>query len=398
MKEKDPKYTGDTSAILEGIYPMVEKSLSKGTAKYKACVGRYLSSRSDIIYDTCIYNNIYFGEAEIDDFFKSMGIKIEDIITELKKTYFWELNFSPKAAKDPFTVTMIMVIRYFYKKKMEKELELSCIYLAFSGKFYASTYTNSFPNSVQSREAMEYTVNFKLTQKFDLKKEGSVFGAVKQMSRTWINSYGDKLDEPDDADVAYVIQQMHTRIKSIIVNIAIVYYDTFDNKEYLNYESDNISDNPDTYRLTDNNALAASRFTENAMNYLTNSNVNYAFCKMCSDSNVKTDEIKDIISSITHDNTYLPQIRDVINILIADYMRNNPKEKDVSSISFLSYSIKAKPNTKDKDLLRLKSTIESWLDENSPNYRRRKSREATKNSYYKAILEYIVLVINKSNK
>ena len=37
----------------------------------------------------------------------------------------------------------------------------------------------------------------------------------------------------------------------------------------------------------------------------------------------------------------------------------------------------------------------NWLDENSPNYRRRKSREATANSYIRSVTMYFTLVINK---
>ena len=42
--------------------------------------------------------------------------------------------------------------------------------------------------------------------------------------------------------------------------------------------------------------------------------------------------------------------------------------------------------------------INTWLEDNSAGYRRRKNRIATQNSYYKAVLEYVVLLINKANK
>ena len=46
----------------------------------------------------------------------------------------------------------------------------------------------------------------------------------------------------------------------------------------------------------------------------------------------------------------------------------------------------------------MKETILHWLDENSPNYRKRKNRAATAISYYKSILTYIVLTIVSVNK
>ena len=90
-------------------------------------------------------------------------------------------------------------------------------------------------------------------------------------------------------------------------------------------------------------------------------------------------------------------MKKLYNILICDFFRNYPG-KDINSIEFISYSLQAKPNTKDKYILEMKQIILHWLDENSPNYRRRKSRVATAISYYKAILSYIVLTITISNK
>ena len=49
-------------------------------------------------------------------------------------------------------------------------------------------------------------------------------------------------------------------------------------------------------------------------------------------------------------------------------------------------------------ILEMKDTMLRWLDENSPNFRKRKSRAATKISYQKALLMYITLAIVYANK
>ena len=133
------------------------------------------------------------------------------------------------------------------------------------------------------------------------------------------------------------------------------------------------------------------------MSYLTSTYVSIDICNKCKDQNVKSLEIKDIIESIIADNKNLPEIRRVVNILICDFMRSCP-DKKVGSIEFVSYSIKAKPNTKDPLLIEMKDTILKWLDENSSNYRKRKSRKATKISYYRSILLYFIFVIVKCAK
>ena len=100
------------------------------------------------------------------------------------------------------------------------------------------------------------------------------------------------------------------------------------------------------------------------------------------------------MESILSNNDYIEDIRTVVNILIMDFMRKN-EGKSIGSLDFVSYSMKAKPNTKDTDLIKLKNIITGWLDEKSPQYVKRKHRPATATSYYKAVLTYMVLVINK---
>ena len=133
------------------------------------------------------------------------------------------------------------------------------------------------------------------------------------------------------------------------------------------------------------------------MNYLTSNYVSMDICNKCKDSNVKATEVCDIMQSILQDSNNLPDVRRVVNIIISDFMRNYPGQS-IKSIEFVSYTMKAKPNTKDKYILEMKNTILSWLDENSPQYRKRKSRKSTAISYYKSLLMYLTLVINRCAK
>ena len=118
---------------------------------------------------------------------------------------------------------------------------------------------------------------------------------------------------------------------------------------------------------------------------------------MCSDSNVKTEEVKSIIESIVKNTDNLDEVRELVSLIVTNYFKAS-KNKDVRDIEFISYSIKPKPNTKDKDIIRQYQIVDQFLCENSVAYNRRKSREATKNSYNRAVLSYFVLVINQSNK
>lgn len=386
-----------TRVAVKEIYPLVEKSMSKNQSAYKKCVQDFIKARSVDLYDTVPIRRIPFGVEDIDAFFKAMKIDKADITTALSHTYYWNMNFNPRAAKDEFTMTMMMVIRYYILKNKMNDAEISSIYLAFSGKFYPSIHSQKFKIPPEKyRHIMEYTLNNVLTMKYDLKREGSIFGAIRSICRTWLNKYKPKFKDPDDEDIADIIQQLHGRIKSFLGNIASAYYETYEKRDvYFTYSSD--SNDQDTYRIADSDSLLAERCVENAMNYVTSRQVDYRLCRYSHDSNVSTDEIKSIIESIQEDRDNLILLRELMQLIVVDYFENS-KEKDVTSYEFVNKSIVPKPNSKNKNVIRQKEIIEEFLNENSPGYRKRKSRAATKSSYNKAITTYYVLVINAANK
>lgn len=388
-----------TRVAVNKIYPVVEASLSKSAnvTAYKKNIENFIKARSTDLYDTVPMRRIPFLQDDIDDFFKAVKIDKNQITDFLSQTYYWNMNFNPRAAKDEFTMTMMMVIRFFILKNRSKDAEISAIYLAFSGKFYPSIHSQKWKIAPeQYRYVMEYVLNNVLTMKYDLKREGSVFGAVRSICMTWLNTYRSKFRNPDDEDVADMIQQLHGRIKSFLGNIASAYYDAYAKKDvWFTYSSD--SNDQETYRVADSDSLLAERCVENAMNMITSRQVNYRLCRYASDKNVKTDEIKSIIESIQEDSTNLPLIRELYQLIVAEYF-NESKDKDVSSYDFIVKTIVAKPNTKNKNILRQKQIIEDFLNENSPSYRKRKSREATRSSYHRSILTYYVLVMNEANK
>lgn len=386
----------DTSVIVEKIYPLVEKSLDKNSAAVKKCIGNFITSRHSELYDNAPYHRIYFGKEELDAFYKAIKISEQEVLNHLQNAFFWGISYNPPQIKEPFTCLVLMCIRYYIKKNKSKDAEICAIYLAFSGKFYASVHGQMFPKFPPSehREIMEYVINNKLSERFDLRKEGSVFGAIRSLCITWLNAYEKTLKgKITDDECGLIIQQLRDREKSFMKNIAGPYYEAYENKEYLNYETD--SEDDGNFHIVDNDSLKADTYTEKALNYITTNSVDFKICsKYCADQNVKAIEIKDIMEAVLYNKDNMDDIRTVLNILITDFMKNN-RGKEIYSMDFVSYSIKTKPNTKDPDLLRMKSIILSWLDENSPAYRKRKNRPGTASSYYKAILQYFVLIINK---
>lgn len=393
-------YSKVTYTIVDKLYPVVADKLSKNIRKYMACISDFINANHKQLYDVGPYDVIYFRRSDVDKLFKSIEFSEDELSAIMQDCFFWNVPFNPPCAKEPYILLLMCAIRYFLINKKRKEAEISACYLAFSGKIYASLFVGAaFPKAPPSkyRTVMDYVVNNMLTNKHSLKSEGTLFGAVKAQSNTWIDTYGpDLIKRPDDAEIGMMIQQIRDRVRSFLMNIARLYYEAYNEKLYLNYETDNLSDGKE-FRITDNDSLRATRYTQNAVNYMIMNQVSLQLCNKCKDDNVKASEVKDIMTSIISDKNNLSELTRVVNILICDFMRTYPG-KSINSIDFMGHSLVQKPNIRDPYIVELNKIIATWLDENSANYRRRKSRIATANSYKRACLTYITLAIVAANK
>lgn len=388
----------DSNVIIKELYPLIEAQLKKNETKFIKTLGKFFIDRHEQLFDIAPYDNIYHNQKDVDEMFASLGIKEADVLKIMKNIAFWNTPYNPKAAKEPYIATLMCAIRYFKKQKNEKNVEITATYLAFSGKIYASIYSyDAFPKASPSahKEVMDYVINNMLTDKYKLKTEGNLFNAVKATCKTWTDMYDDVFKNNETTDDDYgkkLVQQIRDRIRSFLMNIAKLYYEAYEKKLYMNYETDSID--PEEFHLTDNDANVASRTVENTIQYLTSTTVSLDICNKAKNENVTALELKDIIESILTDKNNLDDVRRVLSIIVGDYMKNNPG-KHLGSTHFIAYTLKPKPNTKDPLLMEMKSTIVKWLDENSPLYRKRRSRPATASNYFKSILLYFTLVICK---
>ena len=385
----------NTKAIKDHLYPTVEKALSstKVRNEYKKFVNDFFSKRDEEVYDALPCSRILCSEDEMDKLFTVLGIDKSKVTSIIGETYYAKIsNFNPKAALHEFTVTQLCVIRYFLLKNMQKERDISILLLAFSGKFYPSLHYRSYPTVVPVRHVMEYVVNNQLSQKYDLASKGSVMGAVNSICMTWVDTYKNKFKDFEDEDVVYLIQQLHSRIGSFMKNIAEEYYKAYDNKDiYMTYSSDSFEQGD--YHLADNDSLKVERYTEATMAFITSNGVDYKICKACSDENITPNEAKAVIESIVMNKDNILTMKELISLMIATYFAID-KDKDLTNISFITYSVSPKPNAKQREIIRQKEIIEDFLTESGTAYMRRRSRIATRNSYERCVRMYFALMIH----
>lgn len=392
-----------TAVIKSNLYPMVEKSMKENIKEFDKCIAKFFNDRHEELFRTMPLDRIYYRDQDREELFNALKITDDQIQNVIRNTYYGDITaFNPRAAKDSVTVLMLTVIRYFYKVSDKKRLQLSMLYLAFSGKFYPSIHFAIFPKVTPKDYVMEYVLNNMMDNKFDLKSAGSVFGAILRKTQVWFNTYKGKFNSYGDDDAVYLIQQLHGRIKTFMVNIGNKYYKAYENKDYIVYNSDSENtDVPEEYHLANNDSFEASKAIGKTMTYIARTSVNYAICKLAVATNkyVKTEEIKAIMESIFSDKDNLPDVKFVISTMVYSYF-SDPKNtvKSVVSSDFIKYSITARPNSSNKSYEEMKEIIEKWLSTGSAAYRRRYKRVATRLAYNKAVLTYLAMTIYTANK
>jgi hypothetical protein len=178
-------------------------------------------------------------------------------------------------------------------------------------------------------------------------------------------------------------------------NIAELYYAADANKDlYITFDSDNISD--DNYHLANNDAFKMEKAVSSTMAAISGKAINYRLCKMASNDLVKFDELRSILENLIDNNDNIPIIKEFVSLMVACYFRQY-KNGDLKDIKFISFSIMAKPNSKDQYILRQRELLNIMLVNNSEHFARRRNRVATESAYYRAINSYFALIIQASN-
>ena len=388
----------DTTAILDIAYKEIEEKLSlPATAnKYKTFMSNFMINpvRQQVLFSS-IPAQIYYSTDDVNKWFAATGID-KKIIAEF---YAKIAAFNPQYAKDESTIALCCMVRYYLLHNNEAFLNLSLINMVFSGKMWSSVFHGYFKYTPQ-QHIMEYVVNTMMNSRFDLIRYGTILESLKSAATTWIDAYkNDKFKDFTDYDVQYLVQQIHTRINLFLQHIAELYYEAHNNKNaVLTFDSDDVSE--ENFRTSTNDSLKLNRIVDGAMDEITTKYVDKINIKRASNSLVSYEELNSIFENLISNKDNIPLIKEFVTLLVSLYFSSldGNKEKDVKDISFISYSIRPTPNTKDKYQLRKKELMEMMLLNNSDAFARRRNRAATESAYFKAFNAYLALIIQKVGK
>lgn len=350
-------------------------------------VKRYVDLNNHVLYANSPIHRLYFSDE------KDRKFVFE--IADIKKTYITEIIKKSPSIKsiwtvmnEPFNILMAMIIREYSKQKNEEYLNNALLYLTLS--FYSSLHYKYY-KFLPNENVMSYTLN-NLNNKFLFKQYGVVVKALFHTAIKNHEKYEKELLNGTDEEFAIYLMALKTRLNNLMKNFTNEYMKNYKEKNYLNTEKDN--NDEDNYYESDNVSLMVTRLTSETTNKFYSSELNDKLLRVSSKwADVSPITLEKAIESIK--NNEKQKVSELVQSILQVYLIDSKNSyESIASQRFIAYciSIYSKSNTKDVNILKIKSLLDYFLKNNSNKYSETE-REATRINYRKAFFMYIVLFI-----
>jgi hypothetical protein len=410
-----------STMINDQIRPLIKEAVSKRSIFLNPLMrelSKFADKNSNVLQTNIVGRQLLINSDMQDNILKIFGIDRKDIISAIKESPYFS-GFGGLKLMDQliFSIPLMLASGELYKMNKKKESEM--LYLSAFYKPYASIVFRHFKYGV-NEDQMMYTIE-NLTERFDIKREDSVIGALEKMADSSFKNYLKYLtaDTISDKDIHVIYTAgIQSRISSFMKSI---YNEYQKNKgKYLPYEDSTFEGTDDSEgeefsRDIKSDAAIKNQAVKKAVNTLLKSPIDeelidiaakYSFTDKSKTygnykySGLYTDILKNTISEII-DNKYrkLPEfIESIIGSFlfnISPYTEQKYSAADLRTPTFITASLKIfkSPNTKDRNMLTVKKMLEEFLRSYSVEYLNFGKTQQGK--LKNAVFFYFVLVIQK---
>jgi len=388
------------SAEFVKLAPAIAKTLKKPgqIAKIQSFVKGKISQNSDVLSRPYLgVPNTLITVKDQDEFFALCGINKEDIDVAITNTTEKNVKAGLKMYKYPMYLGCTMIIRQLLIMKDLKTANLISVF--FFVWLYEKMIAKYFERGIKE-EVIVYTVN-NISDKFLLRKLGSVFKLLIYCSDAMIKKNGSALMKTKDSDIWLYPSASRNKLNLSIQNIAKVYYDNFEQGNYFNAVSANAVDEEgeeytkDIETASGTIQKAASKFE---MFFIRN-DVDPVLCKLTASMiiGISDKTIGGMIERIKANN--VQDAKDFI-ICCLDYFSRDLKDFELRFIKAKGFGILVsktlvKKTNKDIVFKKLFESIGRMARASSDTYRT-STRAATKLNIERAIAVYLALTLQKA--
>lgn len=374
----------------------------------------FFNKNSHVLQTNIIGRQLLINKEFENSILAVLDVKQSEILKTIKESpYMKQFKDMQLINQFAFALPIIMLSQaYMEIGKIEQS---NFIFLTTFFKPYASRVSRYFKFfNDKNEQQMLFIIENKLSQRYDVKKYGTLIEILQKKSEISYDNYKESLSgHTKDAEYQTIFQAgIYSRVNDLLKNIAEVYYDQKNEKEFATFTQTSMN-TVDDDGVEDNIAIdarsdAAIKFqiTQKAIKRLTATPIDPGLIQIAIDKGFgKTGELyqqylKDSITGILDKGfTLLPEF---IESIVSSFLFNeNPATgkkylpSDIKTIRFIAgaFNIFTHTRTIDINILKTKEILNQLLEYAEPyqSMRGNTMKIAMRNSIYM----YFVLLIRK---
>lgn len=386
----------DTTILRDRLYPKVEECLKvpANVKKLKKIISDFVEKNTDKLTTPGPQYLIVFGDQDKDLYYKLFEMKKEEVLSAMKdvvKETGSKSDFKYLLG-NPFLALLYYIIRYFTYHKDEKALN-GCLSM-FAIDVYWSIFTKYFPNGVLE-PFMNYTID-NLTDKFIIKKAGTIFAALTESARRSYGFHESKIKSGNDAECVSFMQRIRNDQNSMFRTLSQIYYKNYKEGNAIATRNDNYDpSNPIIDDVRTSSTEIQSVVDKTCMPMITNG-IDIVLAEAAARmSNISITNLRIYLTKIfvSERLTEITQLVESMIFLFINESRRSVREIKSQYFLYWSGSLFKKTNSKDGNIIRINAILDKWGTDTGI-YETFRS-EGSRINYKKAIFLYIAMSVQK---
>lgn len=400
--------------FIDELYPNVAESLNKkeNSDTFKNGIDRFLANNIEKLNVLGPLKEIAFPQRNIDEVVRCVGLtddKIDKVAKIVKKKINMKTDYT--ICTNPFYVSLTLATRFFIlqsdehmrqkntkeAKKDEEQIQRCIYYMSVS--IYALLQKKYFKKCEPNESVMTYAIS-NMIEKNRIKQTGSMLDTVYTTAYSCYEFYRDRIRVGEDDTFIRYINDVRTRLNSIMRNISNAYYEAFEKRQYIRTEVEDMSD--ESYYEADSNSQFIERTTNKVVQTLITNGPDMKLIEIAAKNNsVSVADLRSYVVTICTEKQ-VNELKEIIESLLILFFNSessrNYTVKDIGTNKFLlfAFDIYKKSNTKNPQILKIKTHLDKWLED--LHVYERTGTVSTVNNHRRAIYVFLVMETIKLNK
>lgn len=382
-----------SDALTKELYPIVSSALKdKNTlSEYKTMIDKYIANNADKLFTSGPAARPGFSEEMRSEYIRLTGLSDTKIKEAVKHSKY--INPSWFTAK-PFNIANSVATRYFGMTNNEEYLTITFYYII--AYLYPPLHYRFFRYCNPYEACMEYTIN-NLSGKYKLKNFPNMWAAFVDMCKIAYSLHKPKLEKGDDKAYIDYINDIQTRMRSLLRNVSNEYYDNYENGRYLGTEHESFEE--EDYREATSNSGDIENISNKVTSHLIMHGPDMQLTRLAAKMNsVSVNELRNYVTCIINEK-HKQDIHDITENILYLFLFNTEGEthsaKEIGTNEFMIHCMKIykKSNTTNKNIINVKKILDGWVKELGID--KRSNRTATIAYFRRALYSFMVLSIQK---